>query len=116
MAPRAKWPTLILLGALIVGMSGAAWNMATRGVPSGPRDLMILAPEDCSLSLDEEASRIPVAEGVHAFGVVPGEHRLQLQTAQGTRHGHTLQVPPGIGPLMIEVRPSSGGTLEIGYY
>ena len=112
----ARWASFVLLAVLVGGMSTAAWQMANRGPPSGPRDLMVLTPEGMALLLDGAQSRIPVTEGVHAFTVTPGTHLLEAQTAEGVGLEQTLNVPKGIGPLMINLAPVQGGKLRIGFY
>jgi len=115
-ATNARWPTFILLAALLVGLCAAGWGMARRGVPDGPRDLTVLAPQGARVSVDGATSRIPVAEDVHAFSVTPGAHRLALRLGEGPALERELTVPPGIGPLMIAIHPGSDGALEIGFY
>ncbi len=112
----ARWPSFVFLTVLIGGMCAAAWQAGHRGAPDTPRDLTVLAPEGAELSMDGATSRIPVAEGIHAFSVTPGAHRLEVSTPSGPGLERTLTVPPGIGPLMIEVRPGPGGQLQIGFY
>jgi len=115
-APRARWPTFILLAVLLAGMGGAAWQMAHRGVPDGPRDLTVLAAEGAEITLDGKTSRIPVTQGVHAFSAAPGAHTLTLSPLTGRALERTLTVPPGIGPLMIAAEAVADGSLQIGYY
>ena len=115
-APRARWPSFILLSTLVLSLFGAAWQMAHRGAPSGPRDLTVLAPLGTELTVDNQESRIPIARGVHAFTVTPGPHEIILTAGSGVAQAHTLNVPAGIGPLMIEVEPGPDGALQVGVY
>lgn len=113
---RARWPTFILLAMLLGGMGGAAWQMAHRGVPDTPRDLTVLAAEGAVIALDGQTSRIPVTQGVHAFTAATGARTLSLSLPTGQEFKRTLTIPPGIGPLMIELGTGPDGTLQIGYY
>jgi hypothetical protein len=106
----------MLLAVLLAGMGGAAWQMAHRGLPDGPRDLTVLAAEGAEIALDGQTSRIPVTQGVHAFSVTPGAHTLTLSLPTGRAIERTLTVPKGIGPLMIAADAGADGTLQIGYY
>ncbi len=112
----ARWPSFIFLAVLIGGMCAAAWQVGQRGVPDTPRDLTVLAPEGAKISMDGATSRIPVAEGIHAFSVTPGSHHLKVSTPGRPGLERTLTVPPGIGPLMIEVQAGPAGQLQIGFY
>ena len=113
---KARWPTFIVLVALLCGMGAAAWQMAHRGVPDGLRDLTVLAPIGSTVTLDDHISRIPISEGVHAFSVTSGAHALSVTTEEGVVLKRELVVPAGIGPLMISVEAGPDDTLHIGYY
>ena len=112
----ARWSAISFVVLLVAGLAGAAWQMAHRGLPQGPRDLTVLAPDGASVRLNSTDSRIPVSHGVHAFSVTPGAHELELVTATGTTLSRSLEIPLGIGPLMIEASPRPDGTLQVGVY
>jgi hypothetical protein len=113
---RAPWPSITLALVLVLGMVAAAVSAVQRGEHTGPRDLTILAADGASVTVDGVPSRIPVIEGVHAYSVTPGAHMLRLETAGEPPVERSVDVPAGIGPLMIELRVAPGGGLDIGFY
>jgi len=104
------------MALLVGGLCLAAWQAVRRSPDETPRDLTILAPIGAGLTLDGVESRIPVAEGVHAFTVRPGPAALEVDGLDGTSLSRTLAIPAGYGPLMIEITPGPGGELRIGYF
>lgn len=112
----AQWSAISLVGLLIAGLSGAAWQMAHRGMPQGPRDLTVLAPSGVEVRVDSQPSRIPVSKGVHAFSVTPGAHQLEVVTQTGDTLSRSLEIPLGVGPLMIETMPQADGSIQVGVY
>jgi len=111
-----QWARILLVIGLLAGLWTAAWQAMHRSDVNESRDLTIIGPETGTVLLDGQASRIPVAEGVHAFSVTPGDHRVELVGVNGPKLAQSITVPPGIGPVMIELRADPDGALVVGYY
>jgi hypothetical protein len=106
---------LVLAIVVVIGFTFAAvrawgWKDVARH-----RNLIVIGPETADLNLSGTVKQLSVTNGVYAWSVLPGPYTLTVQQAASSTDLQ-ISVPPGLGGLMLEVKPGPNGDLMLGYF
>ena len=81
-----------------------------------PRNLIVVGPESADLHLSGDPIQLSVTDGVYAWSVKPGPYTLSVTRSDFPVEKLELEVPNGLGGLMLEIRQGPDGNLLLGYF
>ena len=108
--------SLVFALMLAAGMCFAAvqawyWPGVVR-----PRNLIVVGPESAELHLSGDPVQLSVTNGIYAWSVSPGPYTLKVTRPDFPVEKLDLEVPRGLGGLMLEIKQGPNGELLLGYF
>ncbi len=101
---------------MVAGLSFAAIRAWTWPDRIRPRQLVVTAPEGTSVSIKDGPKPSDVTRGVHAWMVTPGPLTLVITQGGGSTSEAPLEIPKGLGTLMLDLQVDDAGDLQLGYF
>lgn len=114
MAERATAP--LLAAMLVAGLSFAAFRAWTWSDRAQARTLIVVAPEQATVSIVDGPRPMDATLGVHSWTVQPGPLTLSVVPMSGETQQTQIEIPRGLGGLMLELSFDATGQLQLGYF
>jgi len=101
---------------MIAGLSFAAYRAWSWPERIRPRQLVVTAPEGTTVSIKNGPKPSDITRGVHAWMVNPGPLTLVITQEAGSQSEAPLDIPKGLGTLMLDLQYDEAGDLQLGYF
>ena len=100
----------------VVGMVAAAWRAHTSSDVERARNLIVVAPDGTQIRTIDGPELLDQTQGVHTWSVLPGTLTLEVNFVDHPPQQTTVEIPKGLGGLMLAVNPDESGELVLAYF
>jgi hypothetical protein len=109
-----RMPLLAL--AMAAGLYTAAFRAWTWPEQVRKRTLIVIAEPGTKVEIAQGPQTHSTTQGVHTWTVAPGPLTLVVNIDSDPPRSVPLNIPVGIGGLMVEISLNDDGDVQLGYF